>query len=101
MEVNIHHAKTNLSRLILRVEAGEEVLIARNGKPVARLVPVGSAPRKRYKPGVLKGRLIVPPDFLDPNTNANRQIEELFTLSPIQPKTSTKAQKRRSNSSRP
>ena len=46
MEVNIHHAKTNLSRLILRVEAGEEVLIARNGKPVARLVPVASATRK-------------------------------------------------------
>jgi prevent-host-death family protein len=101
MEVNIHHAKTNLSRLILRVEAGEEVLIARNGKPVARLVPVETAPRKLYKPGVLKGRLIVPPDFLDPNTNANRQIEELFTLSLIQPTASTKARKRRSKSSRP
>jgi prevent-host-death family protein len=39
--VNIHTAKTNLSSLIAEVEAGEEIVIARAGKPVARLVPVG------------------------------------------------------------
>ena len=40
--VNVHEAKTNLSRLLKRAEAGEDVVIARNGKPVARLTPVRS-----------------------------------------------------------
>ena len=47
--VNVHEAKTNLSRLLVRVEAGEEVVIARNGKPVARLV--SCKPRGSRKPG--------------------------------------------------
>ena len=42
--VNVHQAKTHLSRLLVRVEAGEEIVIARNGKPVARLVGCGSVP---------------------------------------------------------
>src|ERR1700675_1277682 len=83
MEVNIHHAKTNLSKLIFRVEAGEESLIARNGKPVARLVPVESTARKFYKPGTLKGCLRVPADFLEPGAVADREIEALFNLNPI------------------
>jgi prevent-host-death family protein len=83
MEVNIHHAKTNLSKLIFRVEAGEEILIARNGKPVARLVPVKVASRKLYKPGALKGRLQIPADFLEPNATADREIADLFNDSPI------------------
>ena len=45
MEVNIHHAKTNLSKLIAAAESGEEVIIARNGKPAVKLVLV--APRSR------------------------------------------------------
>ena len=44
MIVNIHAAKTNLSKLIERAEAGEEVVIARNGKPAVRLAPVDPAP---------------------------------------------------------
>ncbi len=54
--VNVHEAKTNLSRLLKQAEAGEEVIIARNGKPVARLTPV----RKRgmRKPGTLKGNKV-------------------------------------------
>ncbi len=44
--VNVHEAKTHLSRLLERVDAGEEIVIARNGKPVARLVPVSAAPRR-------------------------------------------------------
>ncbi len=58
--VNVHEAKTHLSRLLERVDAGEEIVIARNGKPVARLVPVSAAPRR---PGRLKGRLCIGADF--------------------------------------
>ncbi|MFQ5789975.1 MAG: type II toxin-antitoxin system Phd/YefM family antitoxin [Acidobacteriota bacterium] len=58
--VNIHKAKTHLSRLLERVEQGEEIVIARNGKPVARLVPVPGRPRR---PGRLKGRIRLTPEF--------------------------------------
>lgn len=47
IQVNVLDAKTNLSRLLLKVAAGEEVVIARGGKPVARLVPYRGAPGKR------------------------------------------------------
>jgi len=57
MEVNIHEAKTNLSSLILKAEAGEEVIIARAGTPVVKLVPVGEPPIVSYEPGALKGKL--------------------------------------------
>lgn len=62
--VNIHEAKTNLSRLLAQVEAGEEVVIARNGKPVARLV----ACKRRGKPqfGSWKGRIALDDSFFDP-----------------------------------
>jgi len=60
--VNIHDAKTHLSRLVERVTEGGEVVIARAGKPVARLVPVASGKRTR-KLGALKGKLKVPDDF--------------------------------------
>jgi len=62
--VNVHQAKTELSRLLVRVEAGEEVVIARRGKPVARLV-ANKAPIKR-QPDVLKGKIVVPDTFFDP-----------------------------------
>jgi prevent-host-death family protein len=57
MEVNIHHAKTNLSSLILKAEAGEEVIIARAGKPVVKLVPVNQPASEVYEPGALKGKI--------------------------------------------
>jgi prevent-host-death family protein len=60
--VNIHEAKTHLSRLLEEVSTGEEVVIARAGKPVARLVPVRSVSRRR-KLGVLVGKFAVPRDF--------------------------------------
>lgn len=60
--VNIHEAKTHLSRLVEEVCEGEEIVIARAGKPVARLVPVAQT-RKRRKLGWLAGRLEVPDDF--------------------------------------
>ena len=54
--VNVHEAKTHLSRLLKEVAAGEEVVIAKAGKPVARLVPVAALPEPRV-PGVAKGRV--------------------------------------------
>jgi prevent-host-death family protein len=74
MEVNIHHAKTNLSRLILQAEAGEEVIIARAGKPAVKLVPVLAALPRKFKAGALKGRLFIPDNFLDPDP----ELESLF-----------------------
>ena len=58
--VNVHQAKTHLSRLLERVEAGEEIIVARNGKAVARLVPVGHRVRR---PGAMKGRIRIRRDF--------------------------------------
>jgi prevent-host-death family protein len=65
MIVNIHAAKTNLSRLIERACAGEEVVIARDSQPVVRLVPVGRAQPKRVF-GSMKGRFTLPNEFFDP-----------------------------------
>ncbi len=62
--VNVHQAKTELSRLLARVEAGENVVIARRGEPVARLVAC-KAPVKR-QPDILKGKVVVPDSFFDP-----------------------------------
>ena len=62
--VNVHEAKTNLSRLLAQVEVGEEVIIARNGKPVARLV--SCKPKGKPTPGVLKGLIKIDDSFFDP-----------------------------------
>jgi len=60
--VNIHEAKTQLSRLLARVEGGEEIVIARAGRPVARLVPIESTAARR-EPGSARGLFEVPDDF--------------------------------------
>lgn len=62
--VNVHEAKTNLSQLLKQVEAGEEVIIARNGKPVARLVPARK--QGRPQPDVFKGQVLITDSFFDP-----------------------------------
>lgn len=63
--VNVREAKTHLSRLLARVEAGEEIVIARRGKPVARLVAhQASRPVRRF--GALKGCLTVDDSVFDP-----------------------------------
>lgn len=62
--VNVHQAKTHLSRLLVQVEAGEDVVISRRGEPVARLV--GCKPRSKRQPDVLKGKLTIPDEFFDP-----------------------------------
>lgn len=74
MEVNIHEAKTNLSKLLERVQVGEEVIIAKAGKPVAKLVPIRSE-RPRFKLGSAKGEFVVPDDFNDP---LPKDVEDLF-----------------------
>ena len=63
-KVNVHEAKTNLSRLLLQVEAGEEVVIARNGEPVARLVRVQKRGKRQF--GSMKGRIKLDDSFFDP-----------------------------------
>lgn len=60
--VTIHQAKTQLSKLIARVQAGEEVVIARGKEPVARLEPVTARTTKR-EPGFLKGKVEIPDAF--------------------------------------
>jgi prevent-host-death family protein len=60
---NVHDAKTHLSRLLERVARGEEVIIAKSGRPVAKLVPVAAEPRR---PGRLKGRIRLGPEFDEP-----------------------------------
>ena len=61
---NVHQAKTQLSQLLAQVEAGEEVVIARRGIPVARMV--GCQPLAKRQPDVLKGKVVIPDSFFDP-----------------------------------
>ena len=62
--VNVHQAKTELSRLLAQVEAGEEVVIARRGVPVVRLV--ACKPKGRRQPDVLKGKIALKDAFFEP-----------------------------------
>jgi prevent-host-death family protein len=61
----IHHAKTNLSRLIEKAERGEEIVIARGKQPVVRLVPIGKPPKERV-PGMFRGEFELGPAFFEP-----------------------------------
>ena len=61
-QVNIHEAKTNLSRLVDRVAAGAEIVIAKAGKPLAKLVPY-KADKPKRTPGLYKGQIKIAPDF--------------------------------------
>lgn len=62
--VNVREAKTHLSRLLAEAEAGEDIVIARNGKPVAKLVPY--APKGKPKFGSMKGLIELDDSFFDP-----------------------------------
>jgi len=73
MTVNIHEAKTNLSKLISFLEKGEEVVIAKAGNPVAKLVSYVPSKEKR-KPNLLKGQVIFYEDF----DSTNDEIAMLF-----------------------
>lgn len=71
--VNIHAAKTHLSSLLEEVQKGEEIVIAKAGKPVAKLVPF-EAPKRKRKLGVLRGKIWAAPDAWDPDP----ELEKLF-----------------------
>jgi prevent-host-death family protein len=71
--VNIHAAKTHLSSLLEEVRKGEEVVIAKAGKPIARIVPI-DAPAGKRKLGVLRGKMWAAPDAWD----LDPELERLF-----------------------
>lgn len=63
--INVHDAKTNLSKLLKKVEAGEEIVIARAGKPIARILPIQSTSKQRI-PGSAIGMITISDSFYDP-----------------------------------
>ena len=73
--VNIHEAKTHFSKLLARVSAGEEIVIARAGKPVARLTPIASSTPKKRVPGIDKGKIWMAKDF---NTMSKRELDAWY-----------------------
>ena len=79
--INIHEAKTHLSRFVEQAANGEEIIIAKAGKPMARLVPLRSAPSHRSL-GMFKGQLNVPDNFDAPLSD---EVVELFENSSIEP----------------
>jgi prevent-host-death family protein len=78
---NVHDAKTHLSQLLERVEAGEEIIIGRAGKPVALLSPFKAPKSVKRKPGAWKGKVWISPDFDKPD----KELEALFYEGPIEP----------------
>lgn len=78
--INVHEAKTHLSRLMEKVSKGESFIIAKAGKPIGKLVPLDEAetPKKR-RIGFMKGEIVVPDDF---DTVMADEIEEMFYGNP-------------------
>jgi prevent-host-death family protein len=74
MEANIHDAKTHLSRLLSRVAQGEEVTIAKAGRPVAKLVPIPPKTGRRI-PGSARGRIVISAEFDEP---LPKEVQESF-----------------------
>ncbi len=73
--VNVHAAKTNLSRLLERAEAGEEIVIGRAGRPIARLVPyVAERPKRIF--GRLRGQIVIHGDFDADNEEIAQEFED-------------------------
>ena len=68
--VNIHEAKTHLSKLLAQVQAGEEIVISRSGKPCAKLVPISRV--KKRKPGIAKGA--VTDSFFEPLPESELEV---------------------------
>lgn len=74
ISVNVHEAKTHLSRLLVRVESGEEIIIARAGMPIARIIPERYIAGERPS-GMDKGLFTVPDDFDDESDLINEMFE--------------------------
>jgi prevent-host-death family protein len=81
--VNMHEAKTHLSKLVERVEGGEEIVISRAGKPAAKLVPIPQAKAGKRKLGGWEGRFEMPSD--EEWKEMDKEIEQLFEESEIFP----------------
>jgi len=77
---NLYEAKTELSSLVERAAKGEEIIIAKNGKPMARLVALTKKPDR--KPGCWKGKVWIADDFNDP---LPEELLKLFYEGPIEP----------------
>lgn len=73
--VNVHDAKTNFSKLLARVSAGEEIIIAKAGKPVARLSPFKPPVAKKRVPGIDKGKIWIADDF---DTMSERELDDWY-----------------------
>jgi len=80
---NVSQAKAELSSLLALVEQGEEVVIARAGKPVAKLVQLESVPPQRVRLGMFPGSIVISDNFDDPDP----EFEALFYEGPIEPAT--------------
>lgn len=73
--INIHEAKTHLSRLVEGAAKGEAFVIAKAGKPMVKVVPLEEEPKKKRRAGFLKGHAQIPDDF---DTMFAKEIEEMF-----------------------
>ena len=78
--MNVYEAKTQLSKLLQQVEAGDEIVIARHGKPIARLVPLQRTATPRQL-GSLRGKIWIAPDFDEPDA----ELIDLMEHGPIFP----------------
>jgi prevent-host-death family protein len=81
--VNIHEAKTHLSRLMERVANGESFIIAKAGKPIGKVVPIETDLPKKRRIGFMEGEIKVPDDF---DTMMADEIEEMFYGGELFPK---------------
>jgi prevent-host-death family protein len=77
--VNIHAAKTNFSKLLAKVSAGEEIIIAKAGKPVARLSPIKPPLTKKRVPGIDKGKIWIADDF---DKMSERELDDWYAADP-------------------
>jgi prevent-host-death family protein len=66
-QINVHDAKTNFSRYLDRVEAGETLIVCRHNRPIAELRPIQSGEKRKPRiPGFFKDKFTIPPEFFDP-----------------------------------
>lgn len=75
--VNVHEAKTHFSKLLAQVSAGEEIIIAKAGKPVARLAPIEPKAAKKRVPGIDKGKIWMSDDF---DVMSDRELDEWYRV---------------------